>query len=71
LLISTNLRGRELAEMLVLALAWVWLLPNSTCVKFIKGNFFLSLVQAIAVVYFLYLAIDQFGRYSPFLYFQF
>jgi hypothetical protein len=57
--------------MLAAALAWVWLLPNSTRVKFIKGNFLLSLAQAIAVVYFLYLAIDQFGSYSPFLYFQF
>jgi len=71
LLVSTNLRGRELAIMLAAALAWVWLLPNSTRVKFIKGNFLLSLAQAIAVVYFLYLVIDQFGSYSPFLYFQF
>lgn len=71
LLVSTNLRGRELALMLVSALAWVWLLPNSTHVKFIKGNLSLALAQAIVVLYFLYRAIDQFGSYSPFLYFQF
>lgn len=71
LLMITDLRGRELAILLVSALAWVWLLPNSTRVKFINGNFVLMLAQAIATVYFLYLAIDRFGSYSPFLYFQF
>lgn len=71
LLVSTNLRGRELAILLVSAFAWIWALPNSTRIKFFQGGFALSLVQAMAVVYFLYLAIDQFGSYSPFLYFQF
>jgi alginate O-acetyltransferase complex protein AlgI len=71
LLTITDLSGRDLFKLLVFALAWVWLLPNSTRMKFIQGNFVLALAQAIAVVYFLYLAIDQFGSYSPFLYFQF
>ena len=71
LLIITNLRGRELAILLLSALAWVWLLPNSTRLRLLKGNFLLTLAQAIATVYFLYLAIDCFGGYSPFLYFQF
>ncbi len=71
LLLSTNLSGRELVILLLSAFAWVWILPNSTTVKFIKGNFVLMLAQAIAVVYLLYLAIDRFGSYSPFLYFQF
>ena len=71
LLIMTDLRGRELAVLLLSAFAWVWLLPNSTRLRFLKGNFLLTLAQAIATVYFLYLAIDRFGSYSPFLYFQF
>ena len=71
LLLTTDLSGRNLLELLVLALAWVWLIPNSTLLRFIKGSFVLAMVQAVAVVYFLYLAIDQFGSYSPFLYFQF
>ena len=71
LLVITDLRGRELAILLASALAWVWLLPNSTRVRFIKGNVMLTLAQMIATVYFLYLAIDRFGNYSPFLYFQF
>ena len=71
LLIMTDLRGRELAMLLLSAFAWVWLLPNSTRLRFLKGNFLLTLAQAIATVYFLYLAIDRFGSYSPFLYFQF
>jgi alginate O-acetyltransferase complex protein AlgI len=71
LLLITNLSGRDLFKLLVLALLWVWLLPNSTRLKFIKANFVMALAQGAAVVYFLYLAIDQFGSYSPFLYFQF
>jgi alginate O-acetyltransferase complex protein AlgI len=71
LLLSTNLRGRELANLLVLGLVWVWVLPNSTRLRFISGNFLLALAQAIAVSFFLVLAIDHFGSYSPFLYFQF
>lgn len=71
LLLSTNLSGRELVILLLTAFAWVWLLPNSTMVKFIKKNLLLTLAQAIVVVYFLYLAIDKFGSYSPFLYYQF
>ena len=71
LLINTSLHGRDLFELLLLALAWVWLLPNSTRLKFMDRNFIMAAGQAVAVVYFLYLAIDHFGRYSPFLYFQF
>lgn len=71
LLLSTGLSGRELAILLLSSMAWVWLLPNSTRLKFVKGSFLLALMQAIVVVYFLILAIDRFGSYSPFLYFQF
>ena len=71
LLLTNDLSGRDLVRQLVFALAWVWLLPNSTRVRFIKGNFVLAFAQAIGVVYFMYLAVDQFGSYSPFLYFQF
>jgi len=71
LLLTTGLSGRDLIKMLIPALAWVWLLPNSTRLRFIKGNLFLTLLQSYATIYFLFIAIDQFGSYSPFLYFQF
>ena len=71
LLLTTDLSGRDLVKLLVLSLAWVWLLPNSSRLRFIRGSYILAIVQAIAVVYLLFQAIDQFGRYSPFLYFQF
>jgi alginate O-acetyltransferase complex protein AlgI len=71
LLLTTDLSGRDLSKLLLLSLAWVWLLPNSSRLRFIKGSFFLALAQAVVVVYLLFLAIDQFGSYSPFLYFQF
>ena len=69
LLIPTS--GRDLMRLLGLALLWVWLLPNSMRVKFIERNFFLTLLQVLIVVGALILSIDQFGSYSPFLYFQF
>ncbi|MDD2720663.1 MAG: MBOAT family protein [Gallionella sp.] len=71
LLLTTSLSGRDLIKLLIPGLAWVWLLPNSTRLRFIKGNALLALLQAGITVYFLYTAIDQFGSYSPFLYFQF
>lgn len=71
LLLVTDLSGRDFSKLLVFALAWVWLFPNSTRLKFIRGSYILAAAQATAVVYLLYLAIDQFGSYSPFLYFQF
>ena len=71
LLLVTDMSGRSLAALLVPALLWVWLLPNSTRMKFFGNNVLLALAQAAAVLYFLYIAIDQFGSYSPFLYFQF
>lgn len=71
LLLSTDLSGRKLVILLVSAFAWVWLLPSSTMVRFIKGSYLWALLQAGAVMCFLYLAIDRFGSYSPFLYFQF
>jgi alginate O-acetyltransferase complex protein AlgI len=71
LLLATDLSGRDLIKLLFFSLAWVWLLPNSARLRFIKGNFILALAQAVVVVYLLALAIDQFGSYSPFLYFRF
>ena len=71
LLTSTEQSGRELAILLALGLGWVWLFPNSTRLRFIQGSYLLATAQAIAVLYLLYLAIDQFGSYSPFLYYQF
>ncbi len=71
LLLTTDLSGRDLVKLLALSLAWVWLLPNSGKLRFIKGSYILAALQAAAVMYLLFLAIDQFGSYSPFLYFQF
>ncbi|MGB9093528.1 MAG: MBOAT family protein [Gallionella sp.] len=71
LLLVTGLSGRDLAKLLLLSLVWVWLFPNSTKLKFVKGSYILTLVQACTVTYFLCLAIGKFGSYSPFLYFQF
>ena len=71
LLLVTGLSGRDLAKFLAFSLAWVWLFPNSTKLRFVKGSYILAIVQAAAVVYFLCLAIGRFGSYSPFLYFQF
>jgi len=71
LLLTTDLSGRDLIKLLLPGLLWVWLLPNSTRLKFLGNNLLLAILQAAAVIYFLYLAIEQFGSYSPFLYFQF
>jgi len=71
LLLTTDLSGRDFTKLLLLALAWVWLLPNSGKLKFFKGNYVLALLQAVVVLYLLFLVLDQFGSYSPFLYFQF
>jgi alginate O-acetyltransferase complex protein AlgI len=71
LLLVTGLSGRDLVELLLFSLAWVWLFPNSTKLKFVEGGYILAVAQAAAVVYFLCLSIGRFGSYSPFLYFQF
>lgn len=71
LLLLTDMSGRELLRLLIPGLFWVWLLPNSTRLRFIQGSNILLFAQAAIVLYMLYVAIDQFGSYSPFLYFQF
>lgn len=71
LLLLTDMSGRDLLRLVVPGLFWVWLLPNSACIQFIKGGVLLALLQAAIVLGMLYLVIDQFGSYSPFLYFQF
>jgi len=71
LLLLTDMSGRELLRLLVPGLLWVWLLPNSTRIRFIQGNALLAALQAVVVLGMFYLVLDQFGSYSPFLYFQF
>ncbi len=71
LLLLTDMSGRDLLRLVVPGLFWVWLLPNSTRIRFIGGNVPLVLLQAAIVLGMLFLVIDQFGSYSPFLYFQF
>jgi alginate O-acetyltransferase complex protein AlgI len=71
LLLLTDMHGSELLRLLIPGLLWVWLLPNSTCIRFIQGSAVYMLLQAAIVLGVLYLSIDKFGSYSPFLYFQF
>ena len=71
LLMVTDMSGRNLLRLLLPGLLWVWLLPNSTRLRFIRGSAILTVIQVALVLYMLYVAIDQFGSYSPFLYFQF
>jgi hypothetical protein len=71
LLLLTDLSGRDLLQLLIPGLLWVWLLPNSTRLRFIALRPVLTLAQAAGVLGALYFALDQFGSYSPFLYFKF
>lgn len=71
LLVLAEMSGRSLMLMLIPGLLWIWLLPNSRNMKFIENGKFLATIQALTVLCMLYIAIDQFGSYSPFLYFQF
>ncbi len=71
LLVLTNLSGRDLLRLLIPGLLCVFLLPNSTKVRFIDKGMALSVLLWGFIVLALYIAIDQFGSYSPFLYFQF
>ncbi|MDH2915815.1 MAG: MBOAT family protein [Gallionella sp.] len=71
LLLQADMSGRSLMLLLVPGLLWIWLLPNSTRIRFIGGNILWVWLQAAIVFGLCYVAIDQFGSYSPFLYFQF
>lgn len=71
LLPNTNLSGSFFAKLLLLSLLWIWFLPNSSQLKLIKAGRLSIFAQAVVTLFFLCLAIDQFGTYSPFLYFQF
>lgn len=71
LLVLTEMSGRGLMLILVPGLLWIWLLPSSSNMKFIENGKFLTTMQALTVLCMLFIAIDQFGSYSPFLYFQF
>ncbi|MFZ2266850.1 MAG: MBOAT family O-acyltransferase [Azonexus sp.] len=71
LLLITDMRGHELARLIAIGLLWVWLLPNSARLSFVDKGRLWALAQTILVAGLLYLAIDRFGNYSPFLYFQF
>jgi alginate O-acetyltransferase complex protein AlgI len=68
---TSGMPGSFFAKMLLVSFLWVWLLPNSTKVRFIKGSNLLVFLQAAIALFFICLAVDQFGSYSPFLYFQF
>jgi len=71
LLLLTDLSGRDLLKILLPSLLWVWLLPNSTRLRFVASNALYTLLQLALLLTMLFIAIDHFGFYSPFLYFQF
>ena len=71
LLVQSGMSGSELATLVISGLLWVWLLPNSTRIRFIDGKLYLTLLQIVVVMALLCFSINQFGSYSPFLYFQF
>lgn len=71
LLVLSDLSGRSLVLLLVPGLLWVWLLPNSTRLRFVSTNNMMTLAQATVVLTALFVCLDRFGSYSPFLYFQF
>jgi len=71
LLLVTDLSGLNLLKLLIYGLLWIWLLPNSTRLHLFGNSNSLAIFQAGVILCMLYLAIDQFGTYSPFLYFQF
>lgn len=71
LLEAVAMSGRDLSRLLALGLLWVWLLPNSGRLVFKDRGTVFTLAQAVGVCALLLIAIDRFGSYSPFLYFQF
>ncbi len=71
LLLLTDLSGRDLLKILLPSLLWVWLLPNATRLHFVASNALYTLLQLALLLTMLFIAIDHFGFYSPFLYFQF
>lgn len=63
--------SQELARLIALGLLWVWLLPNSGRLAFWpKGPLATWSLAALVLIAF-GVAVDRFGVYSPFLYFQF
>ena len=67
----SGLSGRSLVLLLVPGLLWVWLLPNGNRWQFVDRNGWVTALQVVLVLAALYVCIDRFGSYSPFLYFQF
>lgn len=71
MLAAAGLSGRDFLRLLLPGLLWVWLLPNSTRLRFLDRHTVISLAQASLALVALYFVLDRFGSYSPFLYFQF
>ena len=68
---AANLSGRDYMKLLTVGLVWVWCLPASTTLRFISGGTISAVLQAGVAVACVIMAVDTFGTYSPFLYFQF
>jgi alginate O-acetyltransferase complex protein AlgI len=71
LLVATELPGHELVRLALLGLFWVLILPNSNRLQYLDKGRLSALLQALIVGALLFFSVERFGRYSPFLYFQF
>ena len=71
LLVLSNMSGHDLALLIVLGLAWVWLLPVSNDIRYTPKSTLDMVLRASGIVILLCWTINRFGAYSPFLYYQF
>ena len=65
LLMLTDMSGRDLLRLLVPGLLWVWLLPNSTRIRFIKDSALAAALQAAVVLGMLYLCDRPIRQLQP------
>lgn len=71
LLVVTDLPGHELSRLALVGLLWALFLPNSNRLQYFDKGRVCSVLQAFVIGGLLFLSVERFGRYSPFLYFQF
>ena len=71
LLVLSPMYGRDLAQLIVLGLGWVWLLPASNRLRHTSSNRWDLAWRTVYVALLLCWTINRFGSYSPFLYYQF
>jgi alginate O-acetyltransferase complex protein AlgI len=71
LLVMSPMDSKLLAQLIFGGLLWVWLLPNSNGIKFLQNGNAALIAQIVLTSFVLFFSINQFGSYSPFLYYQF